>query len=63
MDYNETVKKLKFEILSNMQNLLVFLTTNSLEKGNFISTINIQIKPQPYFKKYNTNYRNGELYK
>lgn len=32
MDYNETVNKLKFEILSNMQNLLVFLTTNSFEK-------------------------------
>lgn len=51
MDYNETVKKLKFEILSNMQNLLVFLTTNSLKKGNFISTIKIQKKPQPYFLK------------
>lgn len=48
MDYNETVNKLKFEILSNIQNLL-FLTTNSLEKGDFISTIKIQINPQPYF--------------
>ncbi len=49
MDYNETVKKLKFEILSNMQNLLVFLTTNSLEKGNFISTIKIQKNSTIFF--------------
>lgn len=63
MDYNETVKKLKFEILSNMQNLLVFLTTNSLEKGNFISTIKIQKKLNHIFLKNNENYRNGELYK
>lgn len=51
MDYNETVKKLKFEILSNMQNLLVFLATNSFEESNFISTIKGQINQQPYFKK------------
>lgn len=63
MDYNETVKKLKFEILSNMQNLLVFLTTNSLEKGNFISTIKIQKNLNHIFLKNNENYRNGELYK
>lgn len=51
MDYDETVNKLKFEILSVLQNLFIFSITNSLEKGNFISTIKIQIKPQPYFKK------------
>lgn len=55
MDYNETVKKLKFEILSNMQNLLVFLTKNSLEKGNFISTIKIQKKLNHIFLKNNEN--------
>lgn len=32
MDYNETVKKLKFEILSNMQNLLVFFNYKQFGK-------------------------------